>query len=144
VIAAVVAFAVIALVLALVVAVGVEPGPDPGEVAVAYELAWDRLDFDALWTLSGVELRDGRSRAEFIADKHEAYEGQRALAGLASDVQLDEVMVGSELAAVRTRVLLRDGTVVRNQVQLALRDGTWKVIAYHLEPNPRDGAVPRA
>jgi hypothetical protein len=135
VIAAFVALAVIALVLALVVAVGLEPGPDAGEVAVSYELAWDRLDFQALWALSGNELRDGRSRAEFIADKGEAYAGQRSLAGLAHDVKLDEVMVGSELAAVRTRVLLRDGTTVRNQVQLALRDGTWKVVAYHLEPD---------
>ena len=134
-ITAVVAFVVIALVLALVVAVGREPGPAPGEVAVSYELAWDRLDFQALWALSGDELRDGRSRAEFIADKGEAYAGQRALAGLAREVKLDEVMVGSELAAVRTRVLLRDGTTARNQVQLALRDGTWKVIAYHLEPD---------
>lgn len=134
-IAAVVAFLVIALVLAFVFAVGLEPGPDPGEVAVAYELGWDRLDFDALWTLSGVELRDGRSRAEFIADKHEAYAGKRALAGLATDVELDEVMVGSELAAIRTRVVLRDGTSVRNQIQLALRDGSWKVIGYHLEPD---------
>jgi hypothetical protein len=135
VITAVVAFVVIGLVLALVVAVGREPGPSPGEVAVSYELAWDRLDFQALWALSGDELRDGRSRAEFIADKGEAYAGQRALAGLARKVELDEVMVGSELAAVRTRVLLRDGTTARNQVQLALRDGTWKVIAYHLEPD---------
>ena len=134
-IAAGVAFAVIALVLALVVAVGLEPGPDPGDVAVAYERAWDRLDFDALWALSGIELRDGRSRSEFIADKREAYAGQRALAGLANEVNLDEILVGSELAAVRTRVLLRDGTAVRNQVQLALREGTWKVIGYHLEPD---------
>ena len=134
-ITAVVAFVVIGLVLALVVAVGREPGPAPGEVAVSYELAWDRLDFQALWALSGDELRDGRSRAEFIADKGEAYAGQRALAGLARKVELDEVMVGSELAAARTRVLLRDGTTARNQVQLALRDGTWKVIAYHLEPD---------
>jgi hypothetical protein len=134
VIAAAVAFAVVALVLALVVAVGLEPGPDPGEVAIAYEHAWDRLDFDSLWVLSGVELRDGRSRREFIADKREAYAGQRALAGLAGEVKLDEVLAGSELAAARTRVLLRDGTVVRNQVQLALREGTWRVIGYHLEP----------
>jgi hypothetical protein len=135
VIAAAIAFAVIALVLALVVAVGLEPGPSPGEVAVSYELAWDRLDFDALWSLSGTELRDGRSRREFMDDKREAYEGKRALAGLARDVKIDEVLVGSELAAVRTRVLLEDGTSVRNQVQLALREGTWKVIGYHLEPD---------
>jgi hypothetical protein len=144
VIAAVVAFAVIALVIALVVAVGLERGPDPGEVALAYELAWDRLDFEALWALSGAELRDGRSRAEFIADKHEAYEGQRALAGLASGVKLEEVMVGFEVAAVRTRVLLRDGTAVRNQMQLALREGTWKVIGYHLEPDTPNSAVSSA
>jgi hypothetical protein len=135
VIAAVIAFAVIALVLALVVAVGLEPGPSPGEVAVSYELAWDRLDFDTLWALSGDELRDGRSRHAFIADKREAYKGQRELAGLARDVKLDEVLRGSELAAVRTRVVLQDGTAVRNQVQLALREGTWKVIGYHLEPD---------
>jgi hypothetical protein len=135
VIAAGIAIAVIALVLALVVAVGLEPGPSPGEVAVSYELAWDRLDFDALWAMSGKELRDGRSRQDFIADKREAYAGQRELAGLARDVKLDEVLKGSEFAAVRTRVVLQDGTEVRNQVQLALREGTWKVIGYHLEPD---------
>jgi hypothetical protein len=135
VIAAGIAFAVVALVLALVVAFGLESGPDAGDVAVSYELAWDRLDFDTLWSLSGIELRDGRSRREFIADKREAYAGKRALAGLAREVKLDEVLVGSELAAVRTRVLLRDGTAVRNQVQLAQREGTWKVTGYHLEPD---------
>ena len=134
-IAAGIALAVVALVLALVVAVGLEPGPSPGEVAVSYELAWDRLDFDALWAMSGEELRDGRSRHDFIGDKREAYAGQRDLAGLARDVKLDEVRKGSELAAARTRVVLQDGTEVRNQVQLALREGTWKVISYNLEPD---------
>jgi hypothetical protein len=142
VIAAGIALAVVTLVLALVVAVGLEPGPSPGDVAVSYELAWDRLDFDALWAMSGEELRDGRSRPDFIDDKREAYAGQRELAGLARDVKLDEVLKGSELAVARTRVVLQDGTVVRNQVQLALREGTWKVIGYHLEP---DGSgTPRA
>ena len=134
-IAAGIALAVVTLVLALVVAVGLDPGPSPGEVAVSYELAWDRLDFDALWAMSGEELRDGRSRNDFIDDKREAYAGQRELAGLARDVKLDEVLKGSELAVARTRVVLQDGTVVRNQVQLALREGTWKVIGYHLEPD---------
>lgn len=134
-IAAGIAIAVVALVLALVVAVGLEPGPSPGDVAVSYELAWDRLDFDALWAMSGEELRDGRSRRDFIDDKREAYAGQRQLAGLARDVKLDEVLKGSELAVARTHVVLQDGGVVRNQVQLALREGTWKVIGYHLEPD---------
>jgi hypothetical protein len=70
-----------------------------------------------------------------MTDKREAYAGQRELAGLARDVHLDEVLRGSELAAVRTRVILQDGTSVRNQVQLALREGTWKVTGYHLEPD---------
>jgi hypothetical protein len=135
VIAAGIAVAVIALVLALVVAVGLEPGPSPGDVAVSYELAWDRLDFDALWALSGDELRDGRSRRDFMTDKREAYAGQRELAGLAREVKLDEVLRGSELAAARTRVILQDGTTVRNQIQLAEREGTWKVVGYHLEPD---------
>jgi hypothetical protein len=130
-----IAIAVVTLVLALVVVVGLEPGPSPGDVAISYELAWDRLDFDALWAMSGEELRDGRSRHDFIDDKREAYAGQRQLAGLARDVKLDEVLKGSELAAVRTRVILQDGSTVRNQVQLALREGTWKVIGYHLEPD---------
>ena len=133
-IAAGITLAVIALVLALVVAVGLEPGPSPGEVAVSYELAWDRLDFDALWTLSGDELRDGRSRSEFMADKREAYGAARARR-TRPRLQLDEVLRGSELAAVRTHVILQDGTTVRNQVQLALREGTWKVTGYHLEPD---------
>ena len=92
-------------------------------------------DRDALWALSGDELRDGRSRGDFMKDKREAYAGQRELAGLAREVKLDEVLRGSELAAVRTRVVLQDGTSVRNQVQLAQREGTWKVIGYHLEPD---------
>jgi len=50
-------------------------------------------------------------------------------------VKLDEVLKGSELAVARTQVVLQDGTVVRNQVQLALREGTWKVIGYHLAPD---------
>ena len=44
--------AVFALIVALVVAVAVDPGPAPDESALAYEEAWDRLDFaDAVGSL---------------------------------------------------------------------------------------------
>jgi F420-dependent oxidoreductase-like protein len=49
-ITAIIAALVIALALALVVAVARDQGPPVDDVALAYELAWDRLDFDSLWT----------------------------------------------------------------------------------------------
>jgi hypothetical protein len=128
-----IAIIVVALVLALVVVIALDPGPSPGDVAIAYEHAWDRLDFDALWTLSGTELRDSRSRGEFIAAKEQAYADQRSLMSLVREVHVDEELVAFELAEVRTRVHLRDGETVRNQVRLALRDSAWKVIGYHLQ-----------
>src|SRR5437763_5918519 len=35
------------------VSVAREPGPAPADVALAYERAWDELDFDLLYDLSG-------------------------------------------------------------------------------------------
>jgi hypothetical protein len=131
---------VVALAIALVVIVALDPGPTPSDVAIAYEEAWDRLDFDTLWTLSGTELRDDRSRADFLQAKADAYAGRSALAALANQVEVDEELVGSELAVVHTRLQLRDGASVRNQVELAFRDGTWKVIGYRLEGDLRGGS----
>ena len=129
-----IAIVVIALAIALVVVIALDPGPAPSDVAVAYEEAWDRLDFEALWTLSGDELRDSRSRHEFLAAKREAYESQRSLTSLAREVEVEEELVGSELAVVRTRLQLHDGATVCNEVELALREGTWKVTGYRLQP----------
>jgi len=129
---AIIAGAVLFLCLALVVAVARDPGPPPGEVAVAYELAWDRLDFETLWSLSGTELRDHRSKPEFIAAKRAAYDRTPGLAGLARHVSLEDVAAGVEIAVARTRIELTDGAVVRNELQLARRDGTWQVVAYEL------------
>ena len=50
---------VVALAIALVVAVAKDPGPPPIEIALAYEHAWDLLDFDVVYRLSGPELHDG-------------------------------------------------------------------------------------
>jgi len=129
---AIIAGAVLFLCLALVVAVARDPGPPPGEVAVAYELAWDRLDFETLWSLSGTELRDDRSKHEFVAAKRAAYDRTPGLAGLAQHVSLEDVAGGAEVAVARTRIELTDGAVVRNELQLARRDGTWQVVAYEL------------
>jgi hypothetical protein len=129
---AIIAGAVLFLCLALVVAVARDPGPPPGEVAVAYELAWDRLDFETLWSLSGTELRDDRSKHEFVAAKRAAYDRTPGLAGLARHVSVEDVAGGAEVAVARTRIELTDGAVVRNELQLARRDGTWQVVAYEL------------
>jgi hypothetical protein len=137
VITAIVAGVVLALCIALVVAIARDHGPDAGETAVAYELAWDRLDFGVLWSLSARELRDGLDRHEFVAAKRAAYEQQRALSGLAEHVGVDDVASTSrgEAALVTTRVELRDGTVVHNLVQLARRNSRWQVVAYRLAPS---------
>lgn len=132
----IVVVAVIALSFALVIAIAHANGPAPGEVAVSYELAWDRLDFEALWTLSAAELRDGLDHRGFVAAKRTAYEQQRALRGLVEHVAIDDVSVtsGREAALVTTRVGLHDGNVVRNLVQLARRNARWQVVAYTLAP----------
>jgi hypothetical protein len=134
---AIVAVVVVALCLALVIAVARDPGPPAGEVALAYELAWDRLDFDTLWTLSGEELRDGRSKRDFVASKQAAYRQAPDLGGLALHVSVEDVVSGSDVAEARTRVELRGGGVVRNELRLAHRDGKWQVVAYELEPDSR-------
>ena len=136
---AVVLTAVLALCIALVVAVARDQGPPPGEVAIAYELAWDRLDFETLWSLSASELRDGRSKHDFVTNKRAAYERNPGLAGLAQDVSLAEVLAGEEVAVVRTRVDLQDGNVVRNELHLARRDQRWEVVTYELHGMPSTG-----
>lgn len=128
--------AVLVLCLALVVAVARDKGPGPGDVAVSYEYAWDRLDFDALWTISGKELRDGLDRKQFVATKRSAYEQQHTLCGLVEHVDIDDesVTTRGDAAVVTTRVELHDETTVHNVVQLARRNSRWQVVAYHLAP----------
>jgi hypothetical protein len=129
---ALIAGAVLFLCLALVVAVARDPGPPAGEVALAYELAWDRLDFETLWSLSGPELRDDRPKHDFVDSKREAYDRAPGLTGLARDVSLEDVAAGADVAVVRTRIELTDGAVVRNELRLARREGGWQVVAYEL------------
>ncbi len=136
-IVAVVGAAVGLLCVALVILVALNTGPSAAEVALAYEHAWDRLDFEALWALSGAELRDGLDREPFVAAKRAAYEAQPALRGIAETVAVDAVSEDRGFAVVHTRVELRDGGSAVDALQLARRAGRWLVVAYELEP---DGA----
>jgi Domain of unknown function (DUF4878) len=131
---AVVGTILLLLCLAVVVAIAKDRGPSPDDVAVSYEHAWDRLDFDALWTLSAAELRDGLDRRQFAAAKRAAYADKQELRGLAAAVTVDESIARGDNAVVTTRVELRDGSVVRNHVQLVRRSSKWQVVAYAMVP----------
>lgn len=131
-VSAIIAVIVLALIISLIIAVARDPGPPPEDVAVAYEDAWDRLDFDALWTLSGDELHDGLRKKEFVAAKRRAYEAQTGLGGLAEAVQVEHVETGRQVALVKTRVALHDGGTARNEIELQSRGGRWVVVAYNL------------
>jgi hypothetical protein len=135
---AVVAAIILVLIFAVVIAIAKDRGPGPDDVAVSYEYAWDRLDFDSVFTLSGGELRDGRDRREFVAAKRAAYQHQGALAGLVDRIGIDEVATGHDLALVVTRVELRDGSVAHHRVELARRNARWEVVAYRLTPSAED------
>jgi hypothetical protein len=137
---AVVVVIVLGLALAVVVAIARDKGPGPGDVAVAYELAWDRLDFESLFTLSAAELRDGLDRRAFVAAKHAAYERQHALRGLVARVGIDDLASTRAAAVVMTRVELRDHAVVHNRLELARRNARWQVVAYRLEPSDEDSS----
>jgi len=138
VIVAVVGIVILALTIAVVVVIAKDRGPGPGEVAVAYELAWDRLDFESLYTLSGLELRDGLDRREFIAAKRSAYAQQHELGGLVERVGIDQVANSRDAAVAITEVELHDRAVVHNRIEMTRRNGRWQVVAYRLEPSAED------
>jgi len=121
---------------AVVVGVAKDRGPAPDAVAVSYEHAWDRLDFEALWTLSATELRDGLDHKKFVAAKRAAYASRTELKGLAESITVDEELVRGDNALVTTRIVVRDGSVVHNSVQLVRRSTRWQVVAYAMVPAP--------
>jgi hypothetical protein len=138
VITAVVGIAALALMIAVIVVIAKDRGPGPDEVAVAYELAWDRLDFESLFTLSGSELRDGLDRRGFIAAKRTAYQQQHQLGGLVERVGVDQVANNRDAAVVITTIELHDHAVAHNRVEMARRNGRWQVVAYRLEPSAEE------
>lgn len=123
----------------LVVAVAKAGGPGPADTAIAYELAWDQLDFATLWNLSGPNLRDGRTRDQFVQDKTGAYQGDgRALAGLVRTVEPEQADVNGPVARVLTRLELHSGETVVHETLLERIGPSWHVTAYHLaDGHPR-------
>jgi len=139
VIVAIVGILLMVVSVAVVVAIAMDPGPQPEDVAVAYEVAWDKLDFESLYTLAGPELRDGLDRRQFVVAKQAAYAQQHAMTGLAERVGVDDGATAGDAAIVATRVELRDGGVVLNRVDLARRKGRWEVVGYRLAPTDVGG-----
>ena len=128
----------------LVVAVGKAGGPGPADTAVAYEHAWDQLDFATLWNLSGPSLRDGRTRDQFVRDKAAAYQGEgHGLAGLVRSVEPERVDVNGPVARVLARLQLHTGEAVVDELLLERIGPAWHVTAYHLASgHPRTGIGP--
>ena len=117
----------------VVVAVAKAGAPSPGDTAVAFEHAWDRLDFSTLWNLSGPNLRDGRTRDQFVRDKVAAYRGEgRALAGLVRSVRPEQVDVNGPVARVLARLELHSGDSVVDEMLLERIGPAWHVTAYHI------------
>jgi len=137
VISVIVAVTVFAVVVATIVLFARDRGPQPGEIATAYELAWDRLDFEALWSMSGHELRDGLDKKAYVAAKRAAYAGRSDLGHLVAHVDLEVVDVGLGFAHVRTRATLHSGEIVRNDVMFTRRSSAWTVTGYALAPDPQ-------
>ena len=127
------ALGVIAVLIAVFFfAVAMEDGPKAADVALAYESAWDRLDFDTLFDLSGPELRDGAKRPGFIETKRRAYEGVKR-GRLAARIAVENVVEAPDTALVVTNVATADGAV-RNNVLMERRAGRWYVVGYSLRP----------
>ena len=116
----------------LFIAVAKEDGPEPADVALAYEIAWDRLDFDTLFDLSGTELRDGAKRPGFVETKRAAYAGVPR-GRLAARIAVENVVAAPDTALVVTNVFTDEGAV-RNNVLMERRAGRWYVVAYSLRP----------
>ena len=139
----VVALVIIALLLLFMwISIGREPGPGPSDVAIAYERAWDELDFNLLYDLSAAELRDGLRRDQFIAAKRAAYSGADKGAKIGARISVETSVAGHQTALVVTKVEAYGGAV-RNNVMLDHTANGWVVISYSLRadsetapPNP--------
>lgn len=122
--------AIFGLLVFVWIAVGKEPGPGPADVAIAYETAWNELDFDLLFELSGTELRDGLRKDRFIAAKRAAYERGDVHKRLDARVAVETSVKGHQTSLVVTRIEA-DGTIFNN-VMLERRSNGWVVVSYAL------------
>jgi hypothetical protein len=140
----VIAIVVIALLLVFMwIAVGREPGPGPSDVAIAYERAWDDLDFNLLYDLSGAELRDGLRRDQFVAAKRAAYANTNAGARrrIGARITVETSVAGHQTALVVTKVTA-DGGAVLNNVMLDRTSNGWVVVNYALRADTETAPPP--
>ena len=128
------------LMVSMWVAIGIEKGPSPADVAIAYERAWDELDFVLLYELSGNELRAGMRKDQFVAAKRAAYARTENTERLAARIEVDTSVVGHETSMIVTRVSIGDGSV-RNNVILERRANGWVVVSYSLRPDTANDAA---
>lgn len=122
---------VLGLLFVVWIGFGMDPGPGPADVAIAYENAWERLDFDLLYDLSGHELRDGMPRAQFVAAKRAAFAASEHAAKVSAHVVVDDVVATGQTAVVVTSVTTAEGSV-HNRVLLEKRAPGWAVVGYAL------------
>ena len=127
------------LLLFMWISVGREPGPGASDVAIAYERAWDELDFSLLYDLSGAELRDGLRRDQFIAAKRAAYADAEKNRRIGAEIVVETAVAGQQTALVVTRVAAGGGSV-RNNIMLDHSANGWLVIGYSLRPDTEAGA----
>ena len=113
------------------IAVGREPGPGPADVAIASENAWNELDFDLLFDLSGIELRDGLRKERYIAAKRAAYERGDVQKRLDAHVSVETSVKGHQTSLVVTKIDM-DGATIFNNVMLERRANGWVVVSYAL------------
>jgi hypothetical protein len=118
------------------IAVGREPGPGPADVAIAYENAWNELDFDLLFELSGTEMRDGLRKDRFVAAKRAAYERGDVQRRLDAKVTVETSVKGHQTSLVVTRIdvdaATGEGGTIFNNVMLERRANGWVVVSYAL------------
>jgi hypothetical protein len=127
---------IVALLVFSWVSIGREPGPGAADVAIAYERAWDDLDFNLLYDLSGDEMRDGMRRERFVNAKRAAYANaeHHARSRIGADIRVETAITGHQTALVVTEVAAHGGSV-RNNVMLEKRANGWVVVGYTLRPD---------
>jgi hypothetical protein len=130
VILAVVLVLLAALVVAVIVGVAKDPGPTPIEIALGYEHAWDTRDFDVLYRMSGPELHDGLTKAEWVAAQRAVHLKVVPAPERVDDVAADAELIEGEASVVTTRLTLQGGRVVHNEVRMLRRSRAWSVVAY--------------
>ena len=131
---AVVAIVIGLLIVAVIVVAALERGPSTADLALAYEHAWDRLDFETIWALSSLALRDGLDRRSFARVKRAAYASADHPAGLVASATVEDVAESGDVAAAITALVLHDGSTVHHEVGMARRMGRWEVTGYTLRP----------